>query len=285
MSVFCLLWAGAARGIDAQVKCEAEKNRQTGRYLACRQRAQARYVKTGELENYNDAVATCDARFLRDWNRLEQKAGFAGAACPDEPLDPNSLVTFLSQQCDTVAGALSGEEMMTCGDGAVNLVGEHCDGADLDGYSCHMFGKVGSLSCDESCDFDVTGCVDCEEKDGVVVSGYCWFYGTSGQSCDDVCAAAGLVYDVATRTFAGSEGSVGNCDAVLTALMAKGVPADVDGSGDYQGQSDGRGCATLAALGRCPEASPSTNSCWWWDPWPTTSSAGGSTTERACACR
>ena len=53
---------------------------------------------------------------------------------------------------------------------------------------------------------------------GVELGGACWYLGTPGQSCNDVCDGAGRTYDTATGTFAGAEGSNENCAAVLAAF-------------------------------------------------------------------
>ena len=70
---------------------------------------------------------------------------------------------------------------------------------------------------------------------GIEVGGACWFLGALGESCTDVCGATGFPYDEATRTFAGSEGTAGNCTLVLDALGAPGTvvtefPCDTDAS-------------------------------------------------------
>jgi hypothetical protein len=53
---------------------------------------------------------------------------------------------------------------------------------------------------------------------GVELGGACWYLGTPGQSCNDVCDGVGRTYDPATGTFAGAEGSNENCAAVLAAF-------------------------------------------------------------------
>lgn len=286
LGAIVLSCAQATMGLDAQMSCRAGKTKEAGKYAYCRQKAEATFLRTGNLDRYSEALVRCDDGLRRRWQKLEERAARVGTTCPDEPLDPNSLMGFIAAYCDAVESALGGEPLPTCGDGRVNAVGEHCDGADLDGYACADFGMAGALACTGSCDFDLTGCFDCETVGGIVVGGSCWFYGAHGQSCDTVCAAVGLAYDEATRTFAGSDGNTANCDAVLTALMVKGVPVDDDGSSDYQASANGRGCATLNWIGRCPESPPSSPySCWWWDPSPTTSSASDPSTERACACK
>ncbi|MEQ1565773.1 MAG: hypothetical protein ABMA64_09065 [Myxococcota bacterium] len=51
------------------------------------------------------------------------------------------------------------------------------------------------------------------------VGGVCWYLGDAGASCTDTCAAHGG-YDEATRTYAGSDGTLDQCYEVLDALAA-----------------------------------------------------------------
>jgi hypothetical protein len=273
--------------ISPEEKCEAGKHKVAGQYALCRHKADAKAIKSETAPNYS----RCDDKLIAKWGVLEQKAVRAGASCIDNLLETD-VQDFITEQANAVALALQGAALPvcnalgTCGDGLVNAAGEHCDGADLDGYSCGSFGLAGALACDASCDFDASACFafDCAAAGGTEVGPACWFYGTSGQDCNAVCAGAGLVYDDATRTFAGSDGSLANCDAVLTALSVQGVPSDVDASSDRSG--GGRGCATFNAIGYCPQvSSPSLDTCWWRDVGPTLASAAHSSTERACACK
>lgn len=60
---------------------------------------------------------------------------------------------------------------------------------------------------------------------GVELGGACWFLSPMGDDCDATCQAFGLNYDEATRTFAGSDGTNANCEAVMNALGAEGSGA------------------------------------------------------------
>jgi len=101
---------------------------------------------------------------------------------------------------------------------------------------------------------------------GAVVAGTCWFLGDPNQSCDDVCTAAGAVYDDATRTYAGSDGTLTHCAEVLDAVAAP-IKPDL-----YLGGPDEVGCFV------------DTNN-WWRDPTNTTASASWFSVQRACACK
>lgn len=64
-----------------------------------------------------------------------------------------------------------------CGDGIVNSsIGEQCESSQLNGQTCTSLGHPnGDLSCDSSCQYDVSGCYTC--GDGTVTS-------IAGEECD-----------------------------------------------------------------------------------------------------
>ena len=122
--------------------------------------------------------------------------------------------------------------------------------------------------------FDVTG------TRGVDVGGAKWFFGADGASCDETCARVGGVYDLATRDYAGSNGTNANCEAVLTALGAFSGTTVVDS------QAAGFGCGVQ------PGSSPSGSTTPSWktpasfrDVDPTTPTRKAARSRRACACQ
>jgi hypothetical protein len=137
-----------------------------------------------------------------------------------------------------------------CGDGNLDF-GEQCDGDD-------------DLACPGECQPDCT-CDPC--PGGAIVGGFCWVKGM-GNSCDAACAAIGKTCDPATITYAGSGGTLANCQAVFAALGGVGPVSD---SGPC---SDGFGCALdpFASGSRC--TSP-----------PTTCAASFPVVTRFCACQ
>jgi hypothetical protein len=62
---------------------------------------------------------------------------------------------------------------------------------------------------------------------GSVVGGFCWYLGAAGQSCTTVCASHSG-FNAGTLTFAGSSGTLANCQAVIISV-----------SGPYSGASTG----------------------------------------------
>src|SRR5262249_18140411 len=99
------------------------------------------------------------------------------------------------------------------------------------------------------------------------VGGFCWFLGSIGQSCDEVCPNNERVYDTATATYAGSGGSLANCAAVMNDLGVAG------GGVDNGACTDAEGCYTSAGnIVRCTAPA-------------TTSSASNVNHIRVCACQ
>jgi hypothetical protein len=118
----------------------------------------------------------------------------------------------------------------------------------------------------------VTECPTVDFISSASVGAGCWYL-APGISCDEMCEIAGLRYSEATRTFAGSDGTLGHCNAVLDAL---GFPSAVDFGCAGAGEQQGFGCFYATELGppsiRCTAPA-------------TTADAEHFDAGRACACR
>jgi hypothetical protein len=65
---------------------------------------------------------------------------------------------FVTLHSNAVSTALAGGGLPTCGDNAINVAGEECDGTDLGGQTCASLGfSGGTLAC-SSCSFDTSDC-------------------------------------------------------------------------------------------------------------------------------
>ena len=107
---------------------------------------------------------------------------------------------------------------------------------------------------------------------GRAVGGVCWYMaGDEADNCNDVCAAVGRIYNEATRTFAGSDGTQANCAAVGTAFVG------IAGTQDLSFCSTGRGCS----MGFDPDSGYYNGRCM--TP-ATTAAAVGDVAFRLCAC-
>lgn len=106
---------------------------------------------------------------------------------------------------------------------------------------------------------------------GIEVGEFCWYLGAEDLSCDVVCADHGG-YQLATRTYSGSDGSPENCRDLLGSLGL--IVEDF-----YETTQGGIGCFAIQIT--------SGNYYGYWDTQPTTASATSATPgrRRVCACQ
>jgi hypothetical protein len=217
--VCALLWAGAVQAAPtAAEKCQADKNVAAGKYGACRQTAEKTLVLTGDAAKYASAIAKCEATFAKSWQAAIDKAARAGAICPDAPLEAGDYKPLIDAHSDVIARALNGDGLSICGNGILES-GEQCDFGTLGTATCDTATggaqTLGTLACGGGCVFDTSQCKACP---GRTVGGFCWIVGASNTSCTSACASNSLTYHDATRTYAGSSGTDGNCQAVADAF-------------------------------------------------------------------
>ncbi len=243
----------AHAGLDPALKCQASKDKIVGAYYACRTKVAATAVAKSIPADYTK----CISKFMEKWAKAES---VGGAACPDTVSSTALIEDFVADQANETAGIVAGADIPTaptCGDGEINAGGEHCDGSNLDGLTCASFGLYGTLACTPGCSVDLSGCSACPPST-VSYEGNCYVLGAQGSSCDAACAAVGLVYDDATLTETGSEGTDGNCLAVLSATNA---PGDVLNNPGGSCAAEAAGCMVLPMSGfraRC--GTPATTS-------------------------
>jgi hypothetical protein len=185
--------------------------------------------------------------------------------------DPNSCTEFQpSCTCVPAAGTCAGSVF----DPACNLFGTvtFTYGPCPSGEACYEtdFGAPAFRAC-ESLPTPVptgTPATSCPSG-GQLVGGYCWWLGDYSANCDATCAAAALLCDAATDTYAGFDGTNAHCQAVENAIgpMPSAIVSDVHGS------FAGMGCAWEYPL-------PYREADW---P-PTTCSAFITDHRRFCAC-
>jgi hypothetical protein len=108
-----------------------------------------------DLIKYNNWVSKCHSSFLDKWAVAETKGA---GQCPDGMSDGNPMRAFVTLHSNAVSTALARGGLPTCGDNAINVAGEECDGTDLGGETCASLGfSGGTLAC-SSCSFDTSGC-------------------------------------------------------------------------------------------------------------------------------
>jgi len=111
---WCLVIGPANATQTPEQKCESGKNKQAGKYAACLQNAQARYVATGDLTNYNNALNKCETKFSAKWQKLIDAATAASATCPDAPLTGAQFQTVIDECSSNITTALSGGGLEDC---------------------------------------------------------------------------------------------------------------------------------------------------------------------------
>jgi hypothetical protein len=99
--------AGTAAALSPADKCEAAKNKVAGKYAFCRQKAEAKAIKTGDPVDYS----TCDEKYSDKWTQAEATAGMG--VCPTEG-DETAMQSFITQHTDDVAAALNGGPLPDC---------------------------------------------------------------------------------------------------------------------------------------------------------------------------
>jgi hypothetical protein len=102
---------------------------------------------------------------------------------------------------------------------------------DTDGDTDADTDTDGDTDADTDTDTDTGSCV----ASGVMIGGHCWYLGSDGQNCTAVCEENDLIYDEATKTFAGSEGTNFDCLDVVKALVDTEITL-------INTTSDGLGC-------------------------------------------
>jgi hypothetical protein len=111
---FKLLWTGAAlAGVQPAQQCQAAKNEAVGRYVLCRENAEATLAKAGDTANYEDAITTCETRYQTAWQRAEQRAVDAGGACTTTG-DQTAVQAVTDEYTGNVAQHLGGAPLEDC---------------------------------------------------------------------------------------------------------------------------------------------------------------------------
>jgi hypothetical protein len=94
-----LAWAGPAAGATDAEKCEAAKNKIAGKHAFCRQKAEAKSIKTGDPVDYSK----CNTRYGIKWARAEAAGG---GTCPTSG-DQAAMESCITAHTGRVAAALS----------------------------------------------------------------------------------------------------------------------------------------------------------------------------------
>ena len=105
------LWAGPVLAASPAEKCEAAKNKVAGKYAFCRQKAQAKAIKSGNPVDYS----TCDTKFGEKWASAETDGG---GMCPTSG-DVTDVQDQVTADADFIALKVAGTRFVDNGDGTV----------------------------------------------------------------------------------------------------------------------------------------------------------------------
>jgi hypothetical protein len=102
-----MLLAGSARAATPAASCESGKNKEAGKYVACRQKAESKFAVRGDAAARALALELCGAKYDLSWPTIESAAG---GTCPSTG-DQAAIQQYLDTASADVASALSGEPL------------------------------------------------------------------------------------------------------------------------------------------------------------------------------
>jgi hypothetical protein len=194
----------ASGAASPETKCQAAKNRASGAYARCLHEAEAKLALSGDAAKYATAVAKCSDAVAAGFAKAEAAAARTGGACAATD-DAGPIAEAVADTAGTVAAALApGGALPTCGNDAIDTVGEQCDGIDLGGASCATFGLPGgTLGCDDACRLDTAACEGtCGDGAINAVGEQCDLADLGGATCETLGHAAGTLACDASCRFA-----------------------------------------------------------------------------------
>src|SRR5262245_19776257 len=104
------LTGNALAGPTPAEKCESDKNKEAGKYGACRQKAESKFAITGDAAARTAALQKCASKYDLKWPLIESKAG---GACPSNG-DQVGIQQYLDTATTDVATALAGGALPDC---------------------------------------------------------------------------------------------------------------------------------------------------------------------------
>jgi hypothetical protein len=105
-----LLMAGAARAVTPADMCESDKNKEAGKYAYCRQKAEAKFARTGDGAARTAGLQKCLDKYTKKWPSIEAKAY---GACTSRG-DQTTIQQLLDDTTDDVASRLGGGPAAGC---------------------------------------------------------------------------------------------------------------------------------------------------------------------------
>ena len=172
-----VLWSAASvSALDPGPKCEAAKNKIAGKYAFCRQKAEAKAIKTGVPADYSK----CDSKFTGKWATAETNGG---GACPSTG-DQTGIQNQITADSNLIALKLTGVRFVDNGDGTVtdvqtglmwekkdNLDGSANLGDPHDADNLYSWSSSGTAADGTALTDFLSTLNDCESSDGSAVTG------------------------------------------------------------------------------------------------------------------
>lgn len=210
--------------------CQIGKNKDAGKYDACRLNAEASFAKTGDTGKQATAFAKCRAKFQAVWTKHEAKAVKKSAVCPSMG-DETSIAALIEGHTTTIASLLAGgtpadcsSALATCtADLAACEAGGTTEGARL---------RTGQTTCYDAAG-GVVGCAG-SGQDGEALKGLTRFYLDNGDgTMTDI--RTGLMWEKHA-----DDGSIHDKDNQLSWVDAFGKITTLNAATGFAGYTDWR---------------------------------------------
>ena len=98
------------RGIAPKRRCRSLKTVATGRYTACRYRAEARLARSSDTTAYEARISRCKTNLERSWRRIIERTATHDTTCFDDHLTVDDYRSEIETHTDKVAEVLAGED-------------------------------------------------------------------------------------------------------------------------------------------------------------------------------
>lgn len=210
--------------------CQVAKNKDAGKYDACRLNAEAGFVKTGDAGKQAAALAKCLAKFQAAWVKDEAKAVKKSAVCPSMG-DATSIAARIEEHTTTIASLLGGGTASDCSSALATCT------ADLEACESATSTEGGRLRTGQTTCYDAAGAVvPCAGtgQDGEVQKGLARFYLDNGDgTMTDI--RTGLMWEKLA-----DDGGVHDKDTQLSWVDAFGKIAALNAAGGFAGYTDWR---------------------------------------------
>ncbi len=224
---------GIAGASSPSQTCQANKNKEAGKYANCRHKAEAKLATRGDTAAHELALEKCSYKLAVKWPLLESKAG---GTCPSTG-DQASIRNYLDTTTANVAAALAGGALEDC-DGDLLACQGDLGTCTTDLMTCQAGQQGRRLKTGETACYDTAGTViPCAGtgQDGELQKGLARAYVDNGD---------GTITDTTTGLMwekLGDDGSIHDKDTYYNWADAVAVKvAALNSGGGFAGYTDWR---------------------------------------------